>query len=207
MQYKILIISGKQGSGKTTLQQAVTEQWFKNFRSTPRCLNFADPIRKMADAVNFILRDYGWPDRKMEKDGPLMQLLGTEWARTEIDDEIWIKLLSMRIAKDIRLAKEFPTDADNNRLFIIGDCRFLNEFEAFPDALRVRLECPHEVRRKRCSSWREGTNHLSEIGLDDVSSAGEFDMYFNTEKETIAGCVSRLMVALEKGDWMSRRTP
>lgn len=199
---KILIISGKQGSGKTTLQKAMTEYWYRRHQRGASCLNFADPIKEMHDAVLNVLHK-NWPDRGLVKDGPLLQLLGTEWGRRTIDDGIWIKIMKERLSKVAetnRLAK-----IHENSLVIIGDCRFLNEFEAFPEALRVRLECPENIRRGRAEMWREHTNHASEIGLDDVASHGEFDILLNTSKTDVAGCVSLLTVALEKGDWVGRR--
>ena len=94
---------------------------------------------------------------------------------------------------------------EEHDLVIVGDCRFENEFMAFPEALRVRLQCPEDIRRKRCSMWRENVEHPSEIGLDRYANEGKFDIYMNTNEENVDGCVSRLVVALEKGCWVERR--
>lgn len=202
---KILILSGPQGSGKTTLQQRITEKWYARHHRGTTIVNFADPIRKMADACNFILKDYGWPDRGMVKDGPLMQLLGTEWGRGTIDNNIWVKLLRQRIERAGSLAEFTNHPTKEDQLAIIGDCRFPNEFDAFPDALRVRLSCPENVRKARCEMWRDNTTHASEIALDEYDITRKFDMYLDTELTSIEGCVSLMTVALEKGDWTSRR--
>lgn len=206
---KILILSGPQGSGKTTLQQRITEKWYERYHRGTTIVNFADPIRKMADACNFILKDYGWPDRKITKDGPLMQLLGTEWGRGTIDDEIWVKLLRMKIERAIQLGSYVDgktlTEHVDNSLVIIGDCRFPNEFTAFPEALRVRLCAPADVRKGRCEMWRDNVAHASEVALDGYDREGMFDMYLDTANTTIEGCISLLMVALAKGDWAERR--
>lgn len=68
-------------------------------------------------------------------------------------------------------------------LIIVDDCRFENEFDALPEALRIRLEAREEVRRLRADSWREDVFHPSETGLDKYCEEGKFDLVFNTEDE------------------------
>lgn len=199
---KIVMLSGKQGSGKTTVQKALALEWQKRRGGRAICVNFADVLYEMHDKVLGVLYNY-IPRRDIVKDGPLLQVLGTEWGRNTLGENIWVEILKERIAQ---LAHGNAHYSD--LLFIIGDCRFMNEFQGIPTALRVRLEAEYETRKSRCSMWRENSTHPSEIGLDDVSAAKEFDLYLYTGNETnvgVDGCVSLIIAQLDKNVWMEKR--
>jgi predicted ATPase len=190
---KIILISGKQGAGKTSLTNELVERLEgKNVFK----LKFADVIYEMHDAVLALLRANGI-ERDVKKDGPLLQLLGTEWGRKTLGPEIWIRCLQARVSK---LEHKYPSCT-----IIIDDCRFENEFDAFPDALRVRLEASEEVRKKRCDSWRPNSDHPSEIGLDKYSKDGKFDLYLDTNNTFIDGCAELVLAQLVKNVWMEKR--
>lgn len=170
----ILLISGKQGSGKSTLQSSVIKNWnrYKSHRAWP--INFADPLYKMHDFCVGYLKDHGI--ERPVKDGPLLQVLGTEWGRNTVGPDIWVNFAKARIQKLLdptKISCEFP-------LFVIGDCRFENEFDGFPQALKIRLECDEVTRKARCSSWRENSSHASEVSLDFYAEKQKFDLNFNT---------------------------
>jgi len=163
--HDVIIVSGKQGSGKTTLIHNLVKalhNTLKGFRAVP--INFADPLYEMHDFCRGTLKDAGisppYPDTK---DGNLLQMLGTEWGRNRIYPDVWVDVLKGRMAKKLEMAKGDGLQY----IFLIGDCRFMNELTAFPNAFKVRLECDREVRKSRVSMWRSTEDHPSEIGLDD----------------------------------------
>ncbi len=164
----VVLISGKQGSGKTTVQTALNlklrELGYKSER-----LNFADPIYAIHDAIRRTAGEFGLPPT-MPKDGLLMQLIGTNWARDVYGPDVWMSIVKNRI-------HDFPSEA----IVIVGDCRFENEFDAFPDAITVRLNCSVPTRRRRCSKWRENTGHESEVGLDAYVCRNKFKFNFCTD--------------------------
>jgi len=155
MNHKILIISAKQGGGKTTLADAIRSRAKDNGFSAVKVVKFASPLYVMHE---FILNKMeGWTGKpRKPKDGPLLQLLGTDWGRKTHGANVWVNIL--------RDAME--ADTYSKVLYIIDDCRFENEFDAFPEALKVRLEASEEARKARCPEWRPNTNHPSETGLD-----------------------------------------
>lgn len=170
----IVLLSAKQGGGKTTTADRVSaklkEEGLDVFRT-----RFAEPLYQMHDKVRSVLNDYGYQPYDYEvKDGPLLQLLGTEWGRA-MDQNIWVKLCKLGADAFVQGSR----DSENTPVVIIDDCRFKNEFEAFPDALKIRLECPEEIRKQRAEMWRDRTNHPSEIDLDDWID--RFDSIYRTD--------------------------
>lgn len=188
---KVLMLSGKQGSGKTTLANRLKEL---DTDHVYYHLKFAQPLYEMHDAVLEVFHRY-MPSRGLMKDGPLLQVLGTEWGRETIDENIWANILRARIDKL----------AGKEGLIIVDDCRFENEFNVLPDALRIRLVAHHDVRKSRCSMWRQNEYHPSEIALDNYSNSNKFDLYLKTDTDSIAECVSKIVLALNKNIWMDLR--
>jgi len=168
----IVLLSGKQGSGKSaaagTLRTYFDGYGFRVFR-----VRFAEPIYQMHDAVWDLMQSYGFQKPEI-KDGPLLQLLGTEWGRNTRDKDIWAKACLYRVSKFMH----------NNALITIEDCRFENEFDMFPDAVKIRLIADPEIRKARCSMWRKNYMHASEIDLDNYEAEGRFDLVVDTGLES-----------------------
>lgn len=196
---QIVLLSGKQGSGKTTLCNNLFRSYTKN-GTFVRVINFADTIYEIHNFALGVLKRYGI-ERDIVKDGPLLQLLGTEWARKTISENIWVEITQNRIDQMYQQFKTLYT----KQVFVVGDCRFKNELECIPEALRVRLECPKPVRKERCSAWRENDTHPSEIDLDDWVETGKFDMYFNTQTQTSEHCATMIAAQLDKNTWLEKR--
>lgn len=203
MKTTVIVISGKQGSGKTTLLKEIQRvlQVRKGFRVIT--LNFADPLYRMHDFCRGVVRSAGVPvPHEGTKDGPLLQMLGTEWGRNTVDVNVWVKVAQGTISQHTeRLGKSNPPE---HLVFLIGDCRFENELEAFPEALRIRLVADREQRKARCSMWRDNENHPSEIGLDHVPIRS-FDLAFDTVLDTVEHCATMTVASILKGDWVDRR--
>lgn len=167
----IILTSGKQGSGKTTLSDRLashySEQEFHKLR-------FAQPLYEMHDACRDVLKRYdldGYDFSK--KDGNLLQLLGTEWGRERINQQIWVILLHNKL-------RTLPEDS----IVTVEDCRFENEFDSFsaiPGVIRVRLEAARQSRMRRVSMWRDNENHPSETGLDHYAAMGKFDLTLDAD--------------------------
>jgi hypothetical protein len=197
----LVLISGRQGAGKTTLQKLLIEK--RNALSNHRAaaVNFADILYEMHDAVRAVGDKYGIM-KKNPKDGPLLQVLGTEWGRNTIGDNIWVDALKKKI--DLVSVREGVFAYDQS-LFVVGDCRFRNEFDAFPKALRIRLNCMEALRRERCSMWRDNSSHPSEVDLDGYNEEFKFDKYFDT-RETPALIIAESVIdTLHQNAWLENR--
>lgn len=170
---KIVLISGKQGSGKSTLANAIQSHWIQNAYGVCEHFCFAQPLYDMHNlCLNYLKKEAGI-DRG-NKDGVLLQLLGTEWGRKTVDENIWVNIMKHKISV---LEREHR----HNPVVVISDCRFKNELEAFPQALKVRLECDRDVRKGRAHSWRDSENHPSETDLDGAA----FDLTFNSDAQPL----------------------
>lgn len=193
MKPQVILISGKQGSGKTTIAKALYEKLFNQDKNNfVKLMRFADTLYEMHDACREILNKY-MPVDLSKKDGNLLQLLGTEWGRKTLGDDVWVKIAQ----KNVDIVFNYLNDDSHRAFFIFQDCRFENEFDAFPEALKVRLWCSEPVRKRRAEMWRENTNHPSETGLDAYQAQNKFDLLFYTEGESVEYIVNKILEELK----------
>lgn len=180
----IVMLSGKQGSGKTTTAQALRDKWISEGIPVIN-YKFAQPLYEMHDVIYMVAKDYGIEIPPAGKDKTLLQLLGTEWGRNTRGKNVWVRCAQRKIDKmteQVRAAGQF-------HIVIIDDLRFKNELD-MADAVRIRIECPRDVRFKRCSTWRDNENHASEIDLDD--SLSKFDLVVDTSLAETAAVVESI---------------
>lgn len=169
----IINISGLQGSGKSTLaKQLVNYMGQKYGADSVGCIKYADPLYKCHDAIVEILRDYGV--QMNDKEGELLQKIG-DWGREIKGETTWIDIAVNRVEAYLH---------NGAKCVIIDDCRYLNELNIFPEAHKIRLEAPEEVRKARAESWRPNTKHSSENDLNN--HLDKFDIVVETDKNTTA---------------------
>jgi dephospho-CoA kinase len=195
----IIGLSGKQGAGKTTLREYLRKNYrelgydyFQNYK-------FADTLYELHEVILNMMQVRTGKPRK-DKDGLLLQVLGTEWGRKEFGANIWVHILMQRVHTYENLMR----GANTRALIVIDDMRFFNEFEALSDGLRVRLKASEECRKKRAHGWRDNVNHPSEIDLDFADESGQFDLYLDTENKTPQMLVQEIKNKLETSAWRHR---
>ena len=143
---KLIGITGKKGSGKSTAAKLLSEQFGYVTRS------FADPIREICKILG--ISDYYLTEDKnaviphLGKSARfIMQTFGTEYARDTIKKTIWLDMMAKRLK-----------ESDDPRV-CIDDVRFDNEADLIKSmgGTVVRIE-------------RGGTlsdDHVSELGIKD----------------------------------------
>lgn len=167
----VLLLSGKMGSGKSQLAENLHKSLNNPYSVCVRT-RYAKVLYLMHDACRDIGRQYGLA--MPEKFRTLLQKIGTECIRDEVDQDAWVNCL-------VHEVRNTPAN-----WFVIDDCRFKNEFnldsKILPtdniQVLKIRLVCAEEIRKSRCNVWSD-TPHQSELDLDDVSD-DKFDLVIDT---------------------------
>jgi hypothetical protein len=162
---KIFILSGKARSGKTE-----TAKIIENYYKEKKCItiSFAYYLK------DYIKRITGWDGNENTKPRELLQNLGIELIKNNIDD----KLLINRILQDIEVFSYFYD------IIIISDARLMDEIESiknmYPDSVSIRISNKHNN-----NLTKEQKNHITETGLDNYNNFDYFvnNDYDNLEKE------------------------
>jgi len=165
-----ILISGKQGAGKTTLATNISTR-LHDLGFTVQRASLADPIRAAASQAILSLKTNPTSDQY----GRLLQLLG-QWGR-EISEDFWIDRLVTRVYS-LGMSPNYT---------IIDDVRFPNEIDKLkisPDdiAIKIRLWAPEHEREKRAAKWRP-TDHPSETGMDNYP-LNNYDAVIGTDITT-----------------------
>lgn len=194
---QLILISGKKRTGKSTLQNALHKYINNTTRNTAVMANFADEIYKMHNYALKRLHDLGIAN-SVSKDRKLLQFLGTEWARKSFGENIWCEVMRKKLNYFEHVHHDYT---------IISDCRFKNEFDYFPEALRVRLVSSLDTRKSRSNeNWNEVQEmHQSETDLDLYSAMNKFDLVLCTETFSVHECVQKVLETL-KTNWIEKRT-
>lgn len=159
----LVLVSGKQGSGKTTLADALALR-AADYGYRPVRTRFAAGLYKIHDAARAAAVELGipWPP----KYGKFLQLMGTELGRDVFGKDVWVQAAQTLVERELR-------DAVVPRVFILDDTRFPNEAAlrvAGTEARTIRLSAPADVRRARADGWRDTEDHESETALDEYGA-------------------------------------
>ena len=139
----IIGICGKAGSGKDTIGDYLID----NYEFTK--ISLADPLKRLVQDV-FVVDDHTMFDRKAREEElklwpgwsvrKLLQYIGTELFRDNIDDSIWVKSLYYRILEE----KKNPET--ENRNYVITDIRFPNELQFLSEKFQGEFTSIRVVR-------------------------------------------------------------
>lgn len=179
--HRVVLLSGKQGAGKTTLANAL-ERLAVEHGYVPYRTRYARALYEIHNAARDVARKnkIPWPD----KYGKFLQKMGTELGRDYFGSDVWVNALRADVESALASAA-LP------RLVIIDDMRFQNEFTALDgvdaDVIKIRLECHRDTRRLRADSWRDDEHHPSETDLDAYVAQGRFSAVIATPTGTIEG--------------------
>jgi chloramphenicol 3-O-phosphotransferase len=183
----IIVLSGKQGAGKSTLARKIIE--LSSNKEDFHVHRVIDLLYALQGACRSVVKSFGFEVDESVKDGDLLQLMG-DWVRKRFGDNAMPQACLKKIL-------EYP----QNHVVIIEDLRMRAEFDTFArgsECVSVRLNCPEEVRKKRAESWRENTIHKTEVDLDQYDTDGKFDLYFNTDTQSTEEIARSIITRLTK---------
>ena len=164
---KLIAISGKIGSGKSTLGSLLVESLERRGHKA-KVVNFADKLKE----INYILTGYyGYTQQEKNfslheyrmTDGESLQNIGTEALRLNYHENVWINSSLKNL--------------DEDTFYIFCDCRFKNEARAIKEKNGIVIRINGDPALVRQNSQRNLT-HQSEVDLDDYEM---FDYIFTNE--------------------------
>lgn len=154
---RVIVISGKAGSGKDTLARCIKEDIEESEHVYVAITHYADELKR-------ILRQfYGWDGQKDERGRELLQTVGTGVFRAQ-DENFWVD----RIIQILKMA------GDAIPYVVIPDCRFPNEISRFADEgfpiLHFHINgAAHEGTPDHEMSAAQ-KRHISETALDGIKA-------------------------------------
>ena len=167
---KIFILSGKARSGKTE-----TAKIIENYYKEKKCItiSFAYYLK------DYIKRITGWDGNENTKPRELLQHIGIELIKNNIDD----KLLINRVLQDIEVFSYFYD------IIIISDARLVDEIEylknKYPDSISIRISNSDNNNLTEVQK-----NHITETGLDDYNN---FDYFVNNYYDVLKKEVENIL--------------
>ncbi len=149
---KIFIVSGKANSGKDTTCELINNYVkLKGLNSVN--LQFSSYIKMYAKTIS------GWDGKEDTKPRSLLQELGTEIIRKNIDEKFFIK----RIIGDIKVYSYYCD------VITISDARLPLEIDSinseFENVYKLNIQRPNFENNLNCNERR----HITEVALDDYN--------------------------------------
>jgi len=162
-------ISGKMGSGKTTLTNGLINNIDLGGHTTTERVSLAKPIKDIQDSIYSQLS----MDMEGEKDRDLLIALGM-WGRGK-DPDFWLK----KAVEEMQRV--------DSRVIICDDIRFINEANWFKkNGILMRIN-----GEQRGSNVDHNTSNVTETALDDYS----FDYYLDN-RESAEATLSQALYCL-----------
>ncbi len=175
----IILVSGKKGSGKSTLTSALRDFWGNRGTACWK-YSLAEPLSEMAKAVYLVGGHYGITPPEGGKDSDLMQALGDTWGNQK-DPLIWVNAAKHRMS----MITDRWEELGFFYIALLERVCHPVQFDAWPDALTIRLECDRDIRKARAVHWPADEHHASETALDAYAAEGRFDLVLDSGKHTV----------------------
>ena len=163
MNTKIYLLAGKARSGKDTVGQMIKEYYESQNKKVIK-IGFSDYIKHYAMNIS------NWDGSEENKPRELLQKLGTDIIRSNIDDDFFIN----RTCQDILVYKSFFD------VIIISDVRFPKEIditkERFNNVYSIEV-----LRPNYTNELSEGEKqHITETALDNYD---KYDYIISNDKD------------------------
>jgi len=162
---KIYLIAGQARTGKDTVMKIITK-YYENKNKLVVNLGFTDYIK------NYAMKITNWDGSDETKPRDLLQILGTDIVRNQINKDFFIK----RLCEDIMVYKYFFD------VIIISGARFPNELEVpkklFKKFKTIKVERPNNENKLT----EKQQAHITEHALEDYDN---YDYKIINDKDKI----------------------
>jgi len=187
-----IAISGKMGSGKTTLANELMHQFNTGYNGQSSMASLGGAVKKVA--YNYFLMPPNVKDRS------LLQQIGQQFRN--IKETVWVDLM----LNDVQGLK----DSTSIELCICDDVRFQNELETLraDGWLTIRLTVDEPEQKRRLESayadeWTTHWEHRNEISETDLDNVNNFDMTLhNLELELVPHNASEILELITSEIWL-----
>lgn len=173
---KLFILSGYARSGKDTVSKLI-QAYYKDKKVIN--ISYGHYIKDYAKRVS------DWDGSEDTKPRELLQQLGIELIKSQIDDKLFIR----RILEDIKVFSYFYD------IIIIDDARLIDEIESikniYPNSINIRI-----IRENYDNGLsKQQKEHLTETSLDDYN---KFDyIIYNTSYDILNLEVKKILEEVE----------
>jgi len=187
-----IAISGKMGSGKTTLAMEIICQFNQAYNGQSSMVSLGAPVKEVAR--NYFLMPDGVKDR------PLLQKIGQQFR--SIKENVWVDLMFQEV--------DVMSDTTSVELFICDDVRFQNELKAMQEDgwMTIRLTVDEEEQKRRLESaygdgWTQHWENRNEISETDLDKIEGFDMVLhNLELSMVPHTASEILELINSEIWL-----
>ena len=149
----VVNVAGKAKHGKDTFADYLADKFYEDYGKKVQKIAFADAVKKKA-------REIGWDGEKDQNGRALLQFVGTEWGRQQIDKDIWV----MKAERKIHA---------NTDVVVFTDTRYLNEITYFIMAGYKVMPIKLIRLDKEGNKWDNGMDDI----LKQHSSENQIDNY------------------------------
>jgi len=190
-----IAISGKMGSGKTTLADELIKQVHESHPDVATKVSLAAPVKEVAYKYFLMPEDV--------KDRQLLQKIGQNFRH--IKEDVWVDLMLNNV--------EALTDTTSTDIVICDDMRFSNELNVLKQdgwfIIRLTVDEEEQKRRLECAygdSWTTHWENRNEISETDLDNSEDFNMTLhNLPLEEVPFTASEILETIH--DWIRRPQP
>jgi|TARA_B110000285_G_scaffold45756_1_gene51167 Cdc6-like AAA superfamily ATPase len=187
-----IAISGKMGSGKTTLANEILHQFNSGYSGQSTMVSLGAAVKEVAR--NYFLM----PDDV--KDRSLLQQIGQQF-RT-IKENVWVDIMLIDV--------QGMADSTSIELCICDDVRFENELELLQAdgwmTIRLTVDESEQKRRLECAyadNWRTHWEHRNEISETELDNTEGFDLTLhNLGLEDVPHNASEILELITSEIWL-----
>lgn len=167
-QVKVIILSGKAGSGKSFVANKLNEKL-----SNSIVISYASYLKEYVKNIS----NWDGSEESKEEVRTLLQQIGVELIKNKIDD----KFLINRVLQDVEVYSYFFD------YIIISDARFIDEIECIKNESNSFVI---NIIGKDNNLTNEEKKHSTEVSLDDYDN---FDYILDNRKENIESDIENII--------------